>query len=98
MTTKFGKWQIDPNTGLIKFVDPDIPQLYYEIPLYELDKSSKFLDWIYQILDKNWTNPQDLYDLIRAFRETLGRGVCSGGIDKSIDPKQILSAKFGTKF
>ena len=46
MTTKFGKWQIDPNTGMIKFIDPDVPQLNYEIPLYERDKSSKFLDWI----------------------------------------------------
>ena len=83
---------------MIKFIDREVPQLNYEIPLYEPDKSSKFLDWIYQISEKKWAKSQDLYDLIRAVERTFGRGVCSGGIDKSIDPKQILSAKFDTKF
>jgi hypothetical protein len=95
--TNFGKWIIDTERGILKFTDPNKPRLLYNIPLWEISQSSKMLDWIFQIAEKTWAKPEDLYDLIQAFEYIFGRGMCSGGIDHPFNPKEFLAKKFGNK-
>ena len=66
MTTKtnFGKWTFDPKNGVLTFHDENIPTLRYDDSSTGLSHSAKILDLIYQIAEKTWAKPQDLYDLI----------------------------------
>ena len=96
--TKFGKWEIDAKTGLLRFVDPSIPGLNYEIPLYELNTSAEILDWIFQINEKTWASPTDIGNLVKAIETALGRDVAGSEIDSPINPKERLKAQYGTKF
>jgi hypothetical protein len=38
--------------------------LVYDIPLWEISNSAQILDWIYQIEEKTWAKPEEVYSLI----------------------------------
>jgi hypothetical protein len=95
--TNFGKWTFDRKNGLLVFYDENIPGFRYPIPLFEINRSAKILDWIYQVDEKTWAKTQDLYDLIQAFKYIFGREMCSGGIDRPFDPKELLTHDFEIK-
>ena len=95
--TNFGKWTFDRKNGLLVFCDKSIPGLRYPIPLFEINRSAKVLDWIYQIEEKTWAKAPVLIDLVKAFKYIFGREMCSGGIDRPFDPKELLTKDLGVK-
>jgi hypothetical protein len=95
--TNFGKWTFDRKDGLLAFYDKNIPGLIYQIPLFEINRSAKILDLIYQVEEKTWAKASVLNDLIKAFKYIFGREMCSGGIDRPFDPKELLTKDWGVK-
>ena len=95
--TNFGKWTFDRKDGLLAFYDKNIPGLIYQIPLFEINRSAKILDLIYQVEEKTWAKAPVLNDLIKAFKYIFGREMCSGGIDRPFDPKELLTKDWGVK-
>ena len=39
-SAEFGRWTIDPKEGTLRFNEPDIPGLAYEIPLWEIIRAA----------------------------------------------------------
>lgn len=88
----WGNWAYVPSQG-------DCPPVlchvgsFYEIDLWTCRTSAEVLDWIFQVAGKSWLTPDDLCDLINAFRVLLNpqARLCSGGWDQgTIDVDAVL--------
>ncbi|MHB8501414.1 MAG: hypothetical protein ACYDHE_10785 [Candidatus Acidiferrales bacterium] len=58
----------------------------YEIDIERIHRSSKMLDWIFQVNGKTWATARVMKDLLNAFDSIFHpqRNLCSGGGDKII--------------
>lgn len=90
-TSSWGIWTLNPNNACLETQNGT-----YQIPVDEMTNSASILDRILQIQEKTWASSKDVGDLSKAFADILGRGVCSRGIDKAIDPKPFLR-RYGVK-
>jgi hypothetical protein len=98
VTMTWGRWTLNPSNACLEtnITAPVGP--VYQIPVDEMKTSANVLDWIFQIHEKTWVSSQDVGELVNAIVEILGRGICSGGIDRPIDPKVPLANRYGCKF
>lgn len=87
----WGNWTLNPNNACLETRNGT-----YQIPVDQMTNSASILDWIFQFREKTWASSQDVGDLVDAVADILGRGVCTGKIDKTIDPKPSLRV-FGVK-
>lgn len=83
--SSWGSWTLNPNNACLETRNGT-----YQIPVNQMTNSASILDWIFQFSEKTWASSQDVGDLVEAVTDILGRGVCGGGIDKTIDPKPSL--------
>lgn len=61
MNPVWGEWKLNKKTMCLE-------HRMYEIDLEDrCNTSAQILDWIFQILGKNWANPNTIYDLCQAF-------------------------------
>lgn len=96
--TVWGRWTLNTNTACLETVIAADTGATYQVPVDELSNSAKILDWVFQVEEKTWANSADVGDLVSAVREIIGRGVASSGKDNPLDPKKILSERYGCKF
>ena len=96
-TLTWGRWTFNPTTACLETeIFPGGPT--YQVLADEMKDSASILDWIYQIEEKTWASSQDVGDLVSAAVEIFGRGVCSRGTDHPINPKVILTNRYGCDF
>lgn len=96
--TTWGDWQFNTSNACLEYTDPHTRQMIYQVPVDEMDTSARILDWIFQIEEKTWADRTVVGDFVTATRSILGRHVAGSGIDSPIDPKRILTAKYGITF
>lgn len=85
----WGSWLYDHSNFTLTWHDPEGE---YEIDLETITTSAEMLDWIFQVQGKGWMTAKGLADLLQAFEDLLHpqSNLCSGGRDKTMDPKQVL--------
>lgn len=93
--TTWGGWTFNTTNACLEHPMGTSP---YQVPVDEMTTSAEILDWIFQIEEKTWASSQVIGDFVAAIADILGRGVAGSGIDHPIDPKAILTAKYGIKF
>ena len=98
----WGRWKYNPETHCLE-ITKYIGNIkyWYEVDLIRCNKSSKLLDWIYQVQGKSWISPDDVADLIYAVDDILGdvqSKLCSNGSNKEFDVKQYLSENIDPLF
>jgi hypothetical protein len=64
----------------------------YKVPLGEIDTSAEMLDWIFQILHKEWGTAAVIHDFLEALDDLLDPQAtyCSQGIERHANPKLLL--------
>ncbi|WP_008310422.1 hypothetical protein [Leptolyngbya sp. PCC 6406] len=79
---RWGSWNFDERQLTLTHATEN-----YEIDLEEIHSSADILDWIFQILGKEWGDTITIYNLLVAFEEILNpqANYCSFGQDKSVD-------------
>lgn len=92
----WGNWQLNLKNACLEH--PLTGLQPYQIYLGDIFSSAAILDWIYQMDEKAWTTDRDVSDLVKAFYDIFGRGICSGGVSHSFNPEDILSKKYGIDF
>jgi hypothetical protein len=84
---RWGDWMFESkNLTLVHAVEK------YEINLEEIHSSAAILDWIFQILGKQWADARTIYDLLRAIDDILSpqANYCSFGQDVRVDSSKIV--------
>jgi hypothetical protein len=81
MKTQWGDWRHDKATNILTY-----GPARYNIRLNEIDSSAAMLDWIFQILPKNWKGDKAkiMFDLLQAFDDLLApqQNFCSMGVER----------------
>lgn len=85
--------EFDPDRLVIKLSDGN--RIRYEVDLARCEKCGEVLDWIFQLLDKNWVTPEVMHsflqELDRASEKVFGSGIqgvlCSYGASKEVNWK-----------
>ena len=83
---QWGNWMFDSkNLTLTHTVEG------YEIDLEEIHSSAVILDWIFQILSKQWADASTMHDLLRAFDDILDpqANYCPWEEDRRADGGQL---------
>lgn len=91
--TTWGKWTLNTETGCLEITIPNTA-LTYQVRLEECETSAQQLDWIFQLAEKTWITSTDIGDLVKALRDTFGRGVASMGKDHPIDAREIINRRY----
>jgi hypothetical protein len=86
-TNKWGDWKFDKGRLVL-----ELKEDRYEIDLEEITDSAQMLDWIFQLYNKGWTTPQEMYDLLGAFQALFvpQATLCSFGVNREIDPVKVI--------
>ncbi|MBY4641588.1 hypothetical protein K6L44_16680 [Gluconacetobacter entanii] len=92
----WGNWQLNLKNACLEHPGPGVQP--YQIYLGDITSSASILNWIYQMKEKTWMTSDDVSDLVKAFYDIFGRGVCGDGVSHSFNPENILSAKYGIDF
>lgn len=95
--TRWGRWTLNTANACLETNIALDTGAIYQVPLYELNRSSAILDWIFQVQEKTWATPEDQGHLIDAIVEIFGRGF-AGGTGATIDNKKILANRYGIIF
>lgn len=66
--TQWGKWKLTENRRWLEFG----PLATYEIPLANAETAQEICDWLFQVSLKSWCTSEDLGDLVKALRDTVG--------------------------
>lgn len=79
---QWGTWNLDARQLTLTHATEG-----YEIDLEEIHSSADILDWIFQVLSKEWGDATTVYDLLSALEAILNpqSNYCSFGQDKSAD-------------
>lgn len=77
----FGVWHYCADEYILTF---GLNHHDYEIDLEGIGTSDGMLDWIFHIAEKSWATSAVVHDLVLAFCEIFGRGICGSGIDKPL--------------
>jgi hypothetical protein len=66
-----GQVALDGDAGVIRIHidDPVTNRKIYEIDLDRCRDASDVLNWIYQIMGKNWATPEIMFELLKTFEE-----------------------------
>ena len=64
---RWGKWHLDTKT--LELVYREGRSARYYIDLERMDHSAAMLDWIFQLLKKNWTSTEDIGHLVEALED-----------------------------
>jgi len=100
MMNGWGSWYLDTENPALVF---QFENIEYDIPLEKCNTSAQILDWVYQIYNKSWAKPNDVYNLLRAFNDIadVQHFFCSFGIErakgnnfKMVDRVKILYEEF----
>jgi len=86
---RWGNWVFDPNNLTLSHATEG-----YEIGLEEVHSSAAILDWIFQILGKQWADARTMHDLLRAIDDILRpqANYCSNEQDKRADGGKLARA------
>jgi hypothetical protein len=99
---KWGRWTYNPANHcleIVKYIGSS--KFPYEVDLDRCNKSSKLLDWIYQVQGKTWISPDDVADLVYAVDDILDgvqSQLCSFGTNKEFNVSKYLSEKVDPLF
>jgi hypothetical protein len=90
---RLGPWKIDPKTLVIEHDGAK----HYGVDMEEMTDSAGTLDWIMQLAKKTWISAADLGILVRLIDQVLEpqAGMCSMGVDGTIDPVQRVAHSLG---
>ncbi|MEZ7137321.1 hypothetical protein, partial [Komagataeibacter sp. SM21] len=79
---------------------PQYQRVFRTLQVYlgDIHHSAHILDWIYQMSEKTWVTNDDLANLVKAFLDIFGRGVCGDGANNTINPEAVLSQRYGIDF
>jgi len=70
---------------------------YYDVDLLTIVNCGELCDWIFQIAQKNWADPEVLADFVQSLDWILEPqyNYCSGGkVLKNVEPKNIIDGFF----
>jgi hypothetical protein len=83
---QWGDWVLNPQNLTLTYINEE-----YEIDLEEIHSSAAILDWIFQIVGKNY-GVKAAYDLLRAFEDILKpqQNYCSFGKERGIGNKKLV--------
>lgn len=86
----WGPWELDPTDPVLIYNDPNNHYEYW-IDLRTCTSSAAVLDWICQIIGKNWGDNATLAGLVRAFDDVLHpqAHLCSMGQSTTLTPVEI---------
>src|SRR5688572_29022281 len=84
--TDFGTWTLDPKSRVLDHNG----QPAYQIDLDDITSAARVLDWIFQLVEKDWVNDAEIGDFVRAIRYLFDRGFCGSRRDDPIDIKTAL--------
>jgi hypothetical protein len=86
---RWGPWEFDTSDLIIW-----IPERDYGIYLKRVHSSAAILDWIFQILGKNWADASTMHALLLALREVLHpqKNYCPGEEDRRTDGGELAKA------
>jgi hypothetical protein len=92
--TKWGKWVYHADNLTLEYQGER--GAWYEVDLERCNDSGEILDWLVQVLHKNWSTRADVGDLLRALDDLAGQlqsKVCAMGKNQRFSYARHLSEK-----
>ena len=73
---EWGNWQISRTirSSVCSYIEHKDCVGYY-ICTGDIKNSKDVVDWLFHMMDKTWISTEDLGNLVKVFRETLGYGI-----------------------
>ena len=90
----WGRWKFNADDFTLEFI---VDGGRYCVDLEKCNNSGQILDWLCQLLHKNWTTAEDIGFLLMAIDDIFGRlqaKICSFGANKFFDTSEFLSKRY----